>query len=352
MEIGPNWNAGGWADNGSGTGGYDPNESSNAYDITQLQYPSDLTADREDYGSNYVMFYINVTTDATLNKDSSGNKYQFVKDVPPREQSALAGTASRSGKSTLDAGKKITGLDSENVVVNFIAEGTKDLTFTNATKRIKTAIALHMPNLLSSRYSAQYDEENTALLGGAIAGGGALAEAIKGGDAKQGVVDSLKVGSAAGTAFALGAANIAGVGGGISRLTRIATNPRKEVIFKNVDFRTFQFDYQFYPRNAQEAQYVQNIIKEFKYHMHPEFKDENAFLYTYPSEFDIAYYHGSDENKSINKHTSCVLTELTVNYAPQGQFTAFKDGTPTQINLVLTFKELALLTKDQIRKGF
>lgn len=350
MEIGPNWNAGGWADNGSGTGGYDPNESSNAYDITQLQYPSDLTADREDYGNNYVMFYINVTTDATLNKDSSGNQYQFVKDVPPREQSALAGTASRGATSisNLFSGSAVT----ENTVVNTIAEATKDLTFTNATKRIKTAIALHMPNLLSSRYSVGYDEENTALLGGAIAGGSALGEAIKGGDVGKGLADAGKAGAAAGTAFALGAANIAGVGGGISRLTRIATNPRKEVIFKNVDFRSFQFDYQFYPRNAQEAQYVQNIIKEFKYHMHPEFKDENAFLYTYPSEFDIAYYHGSDENKSINKHTSCVLTELTVNYAPQGQFTAFKDGTPTQINLVLTFKELALLTKDQIRKGF
>jgi hypothetical protein len=42
---------------------------------------------------------------------------------------------------------------------------------------------------------------------------------------------------------------------------------------------------------------------------------------------------------------------MAVSYA-QGQFNTFKDGMPTQINVTLTFKELALLTKENIMDGF
>ena len=94
-----------------------------------------------------------------------------------------------------------------------------------------------------------------------------------------------------------------------------------------------------------------NIIQEFKYHMHPEFKDANNFVYIYPSEFDIIYYSNGKENKNLHRHTSCVLTEVNVNYTPNGLFTTFPDGQPTQINVTLSFRELALLTKDKIKDG-
>jgi hypothetical protein len=85
--------------------------------------------------------------------------------------------------------------------------------------------------------------------------------------------------------------------------------------------------------------------------MHPEYKDENAFLYVYPSEFDIAYYNGTDENLNVHRHTSCVLTEMNINYTPQGRFNSFEGGMPTQINMVLTFRELVPLTKERIKDG-
>jgi hypothetical protein len=141
----------------------------------------------------------------------------------------------------------------------------------------------------------------------------------------------------------LGAAN--------SVATGLAANPKKEQVFGGVDFRTFQIEYQFFPRDENEARNVRNIIKEFKYHMHPEFKDSNNFVYIYPSEFDIFYYQNGKENLNIHRHTSCVLTELSVNYTPNGAFTTFADGMPTQINVQMSFRELALLTKDKIEDG-
>jgi hypothetical protein len=122
-------------------------------------------------------------------------------------------------------------------------------------------------------------------------------------------------------------------------------------VFSGVDFRTFQVEYNFFPRSATEAENVQRIIKQFKYHMHPEFKDSNNFLYVYPSEFDIFYYQNGKENLNIHRHTSCVLTELSINYTPNGAFTTFENGMPTQINVQMSFRELSLLTKDKIEDG-
>ena len=110
-------------------------------------------------------------------------------------------------------------------------------------------------------------------------------------------------------------------------------------------------EYMFAPRNEKEAQNVLGIIQAFKYHMLPEYKGVSNFLFLYPSEFDIVYYHGGDENLNVHRHTSCVLTEMNVNYTPQGVFNTFSNGMPTQIGINMTFKELAIVTKEMVQKG-
>jgi hypothetical protein len=141
-------------------------------------------------------------------------------------------------------------------------------------------------------------------------------------------------------------------GGALSAASGLAANPKKEQVFKNVDFRTFTFDYTFSPRSASEAAAVKKIINTFKLHMHPEYKDLNNFVFIYPSEFDIYYYQGGTENLNLHRHTSCVLKDLSVNYTPNGAFNTFEGGMPTQINVTLTFLELAILTKAQIQDNF
>jgi hypothetical protein len=42
---------------------------------------------------------------------------------------------------------------------------------------------------------------------------------------------------------------------------------------------------------------------------------------------------------------------MSVNYTPNGVYTTYENGMPTQINVALTFKELAILTKDKIMDG-
>jgi hypothetical protein len=367
------------AEEGSDIAGSINKYRDNKYDVSTHSYPADLMGS-EVYGGNYAIFYINVNIDSKLLSENGGGA-QITDDVDfTRERGpliaanlgglglvggAVAGTALKGGVAgVLAAGVRSDGTRESRLVGGLkgsavaaapgaIGLGTAAIlagSTNRQQKRLKSAIALHIPNQLNIRYGVQYSEEDTATAVMAPLIGSAALKAIgsfAGGNLANA---SNEVKNAAAGIGALGLA-FGPNSGTVSAATGLAFNPRKEQVFKGVDFRTFQIEYQFFPRSSPESKNILNIIKMFKLHMHPEFKDTNKFLYIYPSEFDITYYSNGTENTSIHKHTSCVLTEMTVNYTPNSQFTAFADGTPTQINMQLTFRELAQLDKQMVAGG-
>jgi len=330
------------------------------YDIKNYSYPSDLYDNRGTYGGNYAIFYINVSTENKLLKEDI---LQTVEDYTPNDRGDLVGmglTATQLTVANATAGV-ITGAIAGGLLTGDVkgaAAGAATGGIVGAAtgaivgsqgsrsqKRLKTAIALHIPNNLSVNYSMSWSEEDTGALAMAAGGGYEIAKALSSGGKNS---DVTGVGAAILTNIALSNGPNQGAN---SAATGLAANPKKEQVFKGVNFRTFTFDYKFFPRNANEARNVRWIIDEFKYHMHPEFKDSNNFVYIYPSEFDIFYYRDGQENRNIHRHTSCVLTDMAINYTPNGLFSTFDNGMPTQIDITLQFRELALLTKDKVKDG-
>ena len=59
----------------------------------------------------------------------------------------------------------------------------------------------------------------------------------------------------------------------------------------------------------------------------------------------------ASENNYYNRVATCVLQNCEINYTPTG-VKSFEDGGPVQTTMVLTFKEIELLTKDKIAQGF
>jgi hypothetical protein len=84
--------------------------------------------------------------------------------------------------------------------------------------------------------------------------------------------------------------------------------------------------------------------------MHPELSKDGLF-YIYPSEFDIQYYFQGRQNEFLHKISTCVLTDMSVNYGNE-YFSSFREGEPTEIRMNLTFQETELLTKERISKGY
>jgi hypothetical protein len=325
------------------------------YAFDQHTYPDNLMS--EAFGGNYAIFYINISDDSKL-AEVKEDSY-LPSDIEPRYRTSWIGKDITTKSIITAAGvagaaeSLVTGGGIGGALTNGAgaAIGTGAIGLfapdnTRSLRRLKTAIALHIPNQLSVRYGMQWSEEDSANIQAAQGISDGLMKAL---DNKGAVNKMVTVGAEAAASLALNKVPNAGA---ISSKLGIAGNPKKEQTFKGVDFRKFTFDYQFFPRSSAESRNVLNIIETFKLHMHPEFKTENQFVYIYPSEFDITYYTNHVENKNIHRHTSCVLEEMTVNYTPNGNFNVFKDGMPTQINITLGFRELMLLSKETIAGGF
>lgn len=344
------------------------------YSVDGYSYPNDLMGNIEQYGSNYVMFYINVNEaskmlenappELTVNIDSDERVKKQLAGKGYSTESVLAiGTAAGAlgGAATGGAlGGAVSKAFGRGAITGAAVGGTVGLAsvgaiavnasgFSRAQKRLKTAIALHVPNQLSIRYGANWGDEETFGMQAAQTGI-EIAKALATSNASFGEKTAA---ATKGTSAIV--ANLALAKGpnaaALSAMSGLAPNPMKEQTFKNIDFRTFSIAYSFAPRSEAESRDVLNIISAFKYHMHPEYKDANNFLFLYPSEFDVVYYHNGVENMNIHRHTSCVLTELNVDYAPNGNFSTFAGGMPTQINITMSFKELTILTKELIAQG-
>lgn len=363
---------------GSQSAGFSPKFSyaaatleTDKYNVKGLSYPENLMNTNE-YGQNRVLFYINVSQDSRVLKNGAsdvaivegvqrdmrgnlvGQKISNAAGVSAVTLGAAAagtaiGTAFGMGGSGGVIGAALGGTGAYFIANQESPEGQKrEPTFTRPQKRLQAAIALYIPNQLSTRYSVGWGEEETMAFSAFAKGGDEIGRFFSGEEA-----NNRQGGAASGVAkdvlSSLAISN-SPMGQAMGIASGVAANPKKEQAFKNVDFRSFTFEYQFAPKSEAEAENVQNIIRAFKYHMHPEYKDSSDFLYVYPSEFDIVYYKGNTENLNIARHTSCVLTEMNVNYTPNGVFTTFPNGMPTQINLTLTFRELMLLTKESIEK--
>lgn len=234
--------------------------------------------------------------------------------------------------------------------------------FIQTTELTTDAIALYMPDTLMFNYQQTYDQANPGneLIGQLAAAGVSAAQKFK----ESGAGDASA--SLAKSALGIGADAAKGLlgkdtGDVAFAAAGVAKNPMLELIYKSPNFRTFQFDFMFYPRDEKEAFEVQKIIERFRFHQAPEIiQDAQGFLVP-PSQFDIRFYYGGAQNPNIPQIATCVLTTIDVNYAPNG-WSAYevpgenkpaigRTGMPTSIQMTLQFQEVTYLTKTDFKTG-
>ena len=59
-----------------------------------------------------------------------------------------------------------------------------------------------------------------------------------------------------------------------------------------------------------------------------------------PHTFFLGYYKGAELQPFMNRFKECALTSMSVQYAPDGPFATFTDGSMTSYGMSLTFQEL------------
>jgi hypothetical protein len=233
-----------------------------------------------------------------------------------------------------------------------ITSRAKDLVKSFALKRniqqLEEAIALFMPDGITSNYDHEYDALSVTATMGVI---GFAAQAVGSSD---GTVDS------ASPYIAEAAASLASkvIGGedfaklGLFATTGLVRNPQMELIYSSPVLRKFTFDFRMIPRDSNESAAIISIIDDFKFFSAPEILTGSGGRYLIPpSQFQIEFYNGDGTvNNKLFKTKNCVLTGVSVDYTPNG-YATFADGMPVEIRMQLNFQETAIISKSDI-KGY
>ena len=263
----------------------------------------------------------------------------------------------------------IRSFSTDAVVDNSIKKITdKGPGFLRKTTRTTDAIALYMPDTLQFDYSQNYQSQSPGkeILGQAVANAPGVVDKIKDGDFVGGLEGAAR--SGAGRVLLESLAGATGSGDsarlGLFAATGKVLNPMLEMLYSAPEFRSFQFDFLFYPRSEAEGLEVQKLMERLRYHQAPDLSlndsGQNDGLLIPPSEFEISFYYGGSENPNIPQIGQCVLEKIQLNYAPQG-FTANevpgenkptlgRTGMPVAIQMTLNFREITYLTKFDFRK--
>lgn len=226
--------------------------------------------------------------------------------------------------------------------------------FTIAKNKSKDTISLYMPQKIAINDQLVYQEEEMGMaktLLGAIAG-------------KRGAGSALI--EKAGTNFVAGIINKATNFAGVedfnlqavrNAATRSVSNPRREVMFRDVGIRSHTFSFEFSPRNSDEARTVLDIIRMFRFHAYPGLRGGGGHFFTFPAEFEASFMAIDDygiitENNNLPRLPRLALTTVSVDYSGGGDFKTFKDAIPAFIKVDLGFQEMEQLTSEHIIHGY
>tara|TARA_B100001113_G_scaffold297958_1_gene255919 strand:- start:236 stop:1483 length:1248 start_codon:yes stop_codon:yes gene_type:complete len=133
-----------------------------------------------------------------------------------------------------------------------------------------------------------------------------------------------------------------------TRATGKVMNPNLELLFSGPNLRSFAYSFRFTPREEAESRVVRSIIKMFKKAMAPRRKSGKLFLES-PHVFKLKYYYNNgEEHPFLNKIKTCALQSFNVQYAPDGSYMTYEDGSMTSYTINMTFGELNPIYEDDI----
>tara|TARA_B100001778_G_scaffold327624_1_gene325981 strand:- start:1616 stop:2818 length:1203 start_codon:yes stop_codon:yes gene_type:complete len=130
----------------------------------------------------------------------------------------------------------------------------------------------------------------------------------------------------------------------IARSTGQILNNNLELLFSGVNLRSFPFSFTFSPRSPKESDVVKAIIRSLKMSMAAKAGEFNGsaqgiFLKS-PDLFQLDYLKDGSNHPFLNRFKLTALTGMSVNYTNAGTYASYNDGTPVNIRMNLTFKEI------------
>ena len=135
----------------------------------------------------------------------------------------------------------------------------------------------------------------------------------------------------------------------LARSTGRILNPNAELLFQGPVLRDFGFKFLMIARSQREAEVIRKIIKFFKEGAAPIY-DGGAALLSTPNVFQLEYKAGDTLLNTVNKFNEMALRTITVDYAPDGFWSAYQDSHPVAVVMSLQFSELRPIYREDHKK--
>lgn len=280
-----------------------------------------------------------------INKDNqyqSKISFQAIKVLPPqiavRFSSSETASEGSVGRTPTPTGGKVSGLRIYEI------SGQK--------------CDLHLPVAYQVNDGFDYSTASLGLAGAGLMAGansgqsiaGSVFESLK--EGAQSVFDLFGSGAVSRVAAVRGSQSMPigeGLKSAVSITARATMNPNIRTQFNGPSIREFNFVFKFIPKSPEESVEVKNIIKFFRFHSYPDEIAPNI-AYDYPNMFKIRLL--SEVGGTFkNIGTPIKLSYLkTVSTSYNSTSTVLhRDGSPTEIDLTLTFAEYKPLNRDDVR---
>lgn len=369
------------------------------YEMNTFRYPEDIG--NYDKG-HYILLHINEQTKTQFRNPQSSDKPTVIANMEKLQAMRGSTNAGSAVPLVADLARTVASNDTVNAIIGEVDATVKNVaaaadnligpnssvvqdtvggigtsvssafsslndingtSFLRTIRRTTDTIALYMPDSLQFNYSQSYNTPalSDGLLAMGTAAGVSAVEAGKAGASADQIGKNL-------SPFILNFISKSSMFGSLGKAlftagTGLVQNPMMEVIYSSPRLRSFNFTFVFYPRSESESMQVQKIIDRLRYHQAPEIeKNSGGYFLRPPSEFDIKFMYNGLENPNIDRISTCVLENISVDYTKNGQWVAYevegennpslgRTGMPVAIGLSLQFRETQIFTKEYYRQS-
>ena len=164
---------------------------------------------------------------------------------------------------------------------------------------------------------------------------------------------------------------IPGVGGNVTfnditgSTKGIVMNPNAELLYDSPDLRDISMVFKMVPQSDTEAKDIRTIVEAFRIASLPQYGARGRIsgdadyqnigasnFITVPDLCKFTFMVGAKSNTWIAQYKPCGITQVQVNYTPDGTYAAHTDGSPVATELTIKFTETKLIFQQDISKGF
>lgn len=306
----------------------------------------------------------------------------------------VLGNVTSAANGTLTNADVMTGVEKLPSAVGLLQAKTYERT---KKGQALSVISLFMPDTLAVTYNSTYSDVNLTDVLGLKGFAGSAYQDLTNSNPQNGtgLVNTMLESEYAKNIIAAGTSAVNLKSGGSGNSTELLqqalgqyTNPQLQLLYKGISLRQFTLEFIMTPKSTQEAQIVKDICDSFAFYSAPglagaasgtagqyltppqifqikfKFLGKTGLLGAVSNVFTSAMNNiglgflttaNLESNESgaeakIMTINDCVLETVNIDYAPNG-WAAYNDGYPIQTRLMLTFKEIKIITKADIAKA-